>query len=159
MDELRFEREPLDSRVSKRLIEALNTSIWERYPEPESHHFNLDPAEVAPGNGAFLVAWLGAAPVGCGGVRLLAPGEAELKRMYVAPHARGRGIAGALVRALEKEARAIGVARLLLETGERQVEAIALYTREGFVRIPRYGEYVDSVFSTCMGKTLLTPNT
>jgi putative acetyltransferase len=154
MGALRIERESLDSVVANSLIEALNADIEARYPEPESYHWDLDPDEVAPGRGAFLVAWLDDVAVGCGAVRLLAPAEAELKRMYVAPEARGRGIGGALVRALEGEARALSVKRLLLETGERQIEALAVYTREGFIRIPKYGEYVDSEFSVCMGKDL-----
>ena len=87
-------------------------------------------------------------------IRRLGDDEAEIKRMYVLPALRGRGIGGALLDALEAEARALGVRRLLLETGERQPEALALYRRAGFVVIEPYGEYVDSPLSVCMAKTL-----
>jgi GNAT superfamily N-acetyltransferase len=75
--------------------------------------------------------------------------------MYVARDSRGHGIGRALLDRLEAEARTLGVSRLVLETGVRQVEAIALYRRAGFIVIPAYGEYVRSPgTSVCMSKTL-----
>ena len=59
-----------------------------------------------------------------------------------------------ILAALEAEARQLGIARLLLETGERQPEAVTLYTRAGFVRIPPFGEYLTSPLSVCMAKDL-----
>ncbi|WP_437818266.1 GNAT family N-acetyltransferase [Sorangium sp. So ce1078] len=67
---------------------------------------------------------------------------------------RGRGVARAVLAALEEEARRLGVTRLVLETGERQPEALALYSRTGFRRIPPFGEYVDSPLSVCLEKLL-----
>ena len=82
-------------------------------------------------------------------------GTGELKRMYVAPDQRGRGLGRQLVVALEAEARARGARRLVLETGIRQHAAIALYERCGFERIPLYGEYLSSPdTSVCLGKAL-----
>ncbi|MCI0334681.1 MAG: GNAT family N-acetyltransferase [Planctomycetes bacterium] len=77
--------------------------------------------------------------------------------MYVAPAARGRGVGRQIFIALEAEARRLGVRRLVLETGPRQPEAIALYARAGFVQIPLYGEYRDTPhpeLSVCMAKDL-----
>jgi GNAT superfamily N-acetyltransferase len=74
--------------------------------------------------------------------------------MYVAPEERGRGVGRALLAALEAAARALGLSRLVLETGDRQREAIALYRRAGFRDIPPFGEYVGSPLSVCMGKEL-----
>ncbi len=74
--------------------------------------------------------------------------------MYVVPAARGARVGAAILDALEGEARALGVGRLVLETGERQPEALALYRRAGFVAIPRFGEYVGSELSLCMAKAL-----
>src|SRR5262249_51652316 len=117
--------------------------------------FRLDPEEVAPGRGAFLVAYRDDLPVGCGAVRVLDAGIAELKRMYVAPELRGQGVGRVLVDALESEARQLGVRRLVLETGVRQTAAIALYRRAGFTDIPPFGEYVASTTtSVCMAKDL-----
>jgi GNAT superfamily N-acetyltransferase len=79
----------------------------------------------------------------------------EIKRMYVLPDARNRGVGRAIVAVLEAEARRLGVRRLVLETGERQPEAIALYSRAGFQQIPLFGEYIGSPLSVCMAKTLI----
>ena len=79
---------------------------------------------------------------------------AEIKRMYTLPAMRGRGLAGRLLAALEDEARELGARRLVLETGERQPESLAVYRRAGFVEIPLFGEYVGSPLSICMEKHL-----
>ena len=136
------------------LIAALNAELSSRYPEDGATHFRLDAEEVAPGRGAFLIATHGGQPVGCGAVRRIEAGTAEIKRMYVRPEARGRRVGRAVLSALEAEAGALGCARLVLETGVRQPEAIALYERAGFARIPAFGEYVDSPLSVCMAKDL-----
>jgi putative acetyltransferase len=136
------------------LIRALNAELDERYPEEGANHFRLDPDEVAPGRGAFLMAYAGDEGIGCGAVRLNEPGVAEIKRMYVVPSWRGRGVAGALLAELEAHARALGAKQLVLETGARQPESIAVYRRAGFVEIPRFGDYVDSPLSVCMGKQI-----
>ena len=137
------------------LIAELNMELALRYPEPGANHFRLDPDEVAHGRGALLIARIDGAPVGCGAVRLLDPDTAEIKRMFTRPAARRRGVGGALLAALEAEARALGVRRLLLETGTRQQEAVALYESHGFVHIPLYGEYIASAdTSLCMEKQL-----
>lgn len=156
--------EPLTSDVAASLIGALNTELAERYPEPGATHFRLDPSEVAPGAGMFVVARLSGQPVGCGAVRWLrdpalvrelGPAAGELKRMYVAPEMRGYGIGRALLARLEDEARTLGLTRLVLETGTRQAEALALYRNAGFTPIPAYGEYTASPgTSVCLAKLL-----
>ncbi len=74
--------------------------------------------------------------------------------MFVRSEERGRGIGRALLAALEAEARRLGLTRLVLETGVRQLEAIALYESAGFSRIPPFGEYVGSPLSVCMVKAV-----
>lgn len=81
------------------------------------------------------------AAVGCGALRSIGDGVGELKRMYVVPSARGRGVAGAVLAALEDEARRRGWTALRLETGPRQPEAIALYTGAGYRPIEPFGTY------------------
>ena len=146
--------ESIDSRVALELIGALNTELSQRYPEPGATHFRLNRDEVAPGRGAFVVAYWEGEPIGCGALRRLDAHTAELKRMFVSPPHRGRRVGRALLATLEAEARVLGVARLVLETGIRQPEAIALYERAGFRRIPAFGEYVESPLSVCMAKEL-----
>ena len=80
--------------------------------------------------------------LGCGALRVLGEGIAEVKRMYVDPSARGRGIARAVLAGLEDAARDRGWTTLRLETGPRQPEAISLYTRAGYRPIEAFGAYV-----------------
>lgn len=88
-------------------------------------------------------------------MRQLGPKVGELKRMYVAPEVRGHGIGGALLERLEIEARAFGLTRVVLETGNRSPDALALYRRAGFIGIPAYGEYVASpATSVCLAKRI-----
>jgi len=147
-------RESIQSSLAKELIGALNVELSARYPEDGANHFRLDADEVAPGRGAFLVAYVEDVAAGCGAIRRIDEGLAEIKRMYVRPATRGRGVGAALLAALESEAHQLGVRRLVLETGERQREALALYRRAGFAVIPAFGEYVGSPLSVCMAKEL-----
>jgi GNAT superfamily N-acetyltransferase len=149
--------EALEAVVAQQLIGALNAELDHRYPEDGANHFDLAADEVSAGRGAFLVAYLDGQPVGCGAVRRIAPSIAEFKRMYVAPQARNRGIGSQLVIELERIARELGATRLVLETGVRQPEALALYTRAGFTRIPLFGEYINTPhpeLTVCMEKHL-----
>ena len=153
--EIEVRREPLTSHVATALILALNAELTARYPEDRSaDHFELDADEVAPGRGVFLIAYASDRPLACGAIRLLDADTAEVKRMYVEPRARGQGLGRRLLRALEAEARMLGVKRVVLETGPRQPEAIALYTRVGFSTIAAFGEYENSPLSVFMGKDL-----
>jgi GNAT superfamily N-acetyltransferase len=121
------------------LITALNLELTGAFPEPGATHFSLNDAEVAPGDGAFVIAYLDDLAAGCGAVRRLDEATAELKRMYVLPSARGRGIGRSLIEELEHEARLLGVTRIVLETGTGLVPAIKMYEAMGYVRIPLFG--------------------
>jgi putative acetyltransferase len=148
-------RTTLDSPDALRLITALNAELTALFPEPGATHFSISGAQVAVGDGAFLLAYLDDKAVGCGAVRRLDEATAELKRMYVAPTVRGRGIGRALVEALEREARLLGVTKVVLETGTRLASAVALYQKMGYTRIPLFGEYLRSPdTSLCFGKSL-----
>ncbi len=153
-DGVLVQRGDILSPPARVLIEALNAELSSRYPEPGATHFRLDPGEVTDGQGAFLIASSSGKPVGCGAVRRIEARTGEIKRMYVSPAARGRGIGRAVLAALEAEARALGIVRLVLETGLRQGEALALYEGAGFSQIPPFGEYVASPLSVCMAKDL-----
>ena len=98
------------------------------------------PDDFEPPGGRFFVADLDGAPVGCAGWRRHG-NDAELKRMFTLTAARGRGVARRLLAAIEDSARAAGCRRVILETGDRQPEAIALYDSAGYRRIPDFGFY------------------
>jgi GNAT superfamily N-acetyltransferase len=151
---LAIQRADLRSPEAQSLILALNAELEDRYPEEGANFFRLDAEEVSTGRGGFFIASIDGVPTGCGAVRRLEAGVAEIKRMYVARGARGRGLGRLILAELEAEARRLGMQRIVLETGPRQPEAIALYTRAGFAQIPLYGEYIDSNFSFCMAKEL-----
>jgi GNAT superfamily N-acetyltransferase len=115
-------------------------------------------------HGAFFVGYLDDRPVATGAWRrrsdVLVDGSsntAEVKRMYVAPPAQRRGLARAMLAHLEDTARAAGIEVMLLETGLRQPEAIALYESSGYQRIAGFGFYKDAPLSRCMARSLLLP--
>jgi GNAT superfamily N-acetyltransferase len=137
------------------LMHALDAESQSRYDNVDlAKHFVVDPREFTSGRGIFLLARLEGEPVGCGAIRMLDTGDAEIKRMYVAETARRRGVAAAVLHELEAEARRLGAKRMILETGFRQVEALALYRRDGFEEISRYEPYVEAEHSVCMAKEL-----
>ena len=154
MVDISVQKGSVGSPAVQALISALNVEITERYPEEDANFFRLDASETAPGRGAFLVATVDGEVVGCGAVRRLNDADAEIKRMYVTPTSRGHGTGRALLGALEAEARSLGATRLVLATGERLFEAVALYERAGFTVIPPFNEYVGARLSLCMGKEL-----
>jgi GNAT superfamily N-acetyltransferase len=114
-----------------------------------------------PPLGLYLVAYDGDSPVASGGWRLqdsseegFADGDAEIKRMFVIPEARGRGFARAVLAELEATAAAAGRTRMVLETGQMQPEAIALYESCGYEPIAPFGYYRDAELSVHLGKAL-----
>ena len=121
----------------------------------------LEPAYFEPPAGDFFVAYLGHEPVATGAWRrrtdVVVGGTtatAEVKRMYVVPSARGRGVARALLAHLERTAGDAGAEAVVLETGLRQPEAIALYTSSGYSEIPGFGFYRDAPLSRCFARLL-----
>ncbi|WP_432563767.1 GNAT family N-acetyltransferase [Kineococcus sp. SYSU DK003] len=96
----------------------------------------------------------GGSAVACGGLRPLGAGTAEVKRMYVEPAFRGSGVATLVLRALEEEARGLGVTRMLLETGTLQPEALRFYRREGYEVIENFGPYAGEELSICLARDL-----
>ncbi|NHC46869.1 GNAT family N-acetyltransferase [Motilibacter aurantiacus] len=151
-DPLTVSPEPWDASDGERLRAAQRAELDARYG-CDDHEPGEPP--TAESVSVFLVARDEAGTaLGCGGLRFLGPGSAEIKRMYVEPAARGTGVAVAVLRALENRARAAGVGRLLLETGTAQPDAIRFYEREGYQRIEPFGAYVGSEISVCYARDL-----
>ncbi|UWE09683.1 GNAT family N-acetyltransferase [Actinacidiphila bryophytorum] len=110
--------------------------------------------DLVPPTGIFVVAGIDGAPVGCLGLRVLDAGTAELTRMFVAPEARGRGVAAGLIATVEDLARSTFGSRVIrLDTRADLVEARALYARQGYREIERYNDspYADHWFEKTLG--------
>jgi putative acetyltransferase len=146
--------EPFDASEAQRLIAALDAHLAGRYSADQRFGPNLRPQHLAPGLGTFVIARAGGRAVGCGALRRLDEATAEVKRMYVEPELRGRGIAKAILDHLEAAARVMGTRRLVLETGIYQAEAIGLYRRMGFNPVRCWGEYEGVLTSVCFEKNL-----
>jgi putative acetyltransferase len=143
---------PIDEDAAA-LVSELNTLLDGLY-RPDDNHFRLDPDEVSGKRGVFLVARLDGEPIGCGAVRILPDGRGEIKRMYVRPRARARGVGRRILERLEDEARRRGAGGLVLEMGSDQPAAAALYRGAGFTEIECWGEYLATPASLCLGKDL-----
>ena len=151
---LRIADHRLDSPAAAPLAVALAAELEDRYGEPDADPDHLTADDLVPPAGAFVLAWLDRDAVGCGGLRRYDDGVGELKRMYVDPRFRGRGVAREVLGQLERRALRLGYRRLVLETGVRQPEAIALYASAGYEPIAPYGFYRTSPLSRCFAKTL-----
>jgi GNAT superfamily N-acetyltransferase len=101
-----------------------------------------------------LVAYVGKLPVGCGAIKHFNDKAMEVKRMYLLPEFRGKGIASSILAELENWAGELQYEKCVLETGTRQPEAIALYEKNGYTRIANYGQYAGVENSRCFEKIL-----
>lgn len=134
------------------LIAELQQEYIVRYGEQDATL--VVPEQFAAPLGLFLVGYLDEAPVSCGGWRSHGDGVAELKRMYVSPRLRGRGLARAMLAELERTAGAAGHTRIILESGQNQPEALAMYASSGYAAVPSFGHYADHELSVHLGKTI-----
>ena len=108
----------------------------------------LDPLDTA------VIAYYDGKPVGCGCFKKFNHESVEIKRMYVAPEIRGKGIASAVLNELEKWAKEKGFTQTVLETGKKLDDANALYYKQGYQIIENYGQYAGIENSVCMKKAL-----
>ena len=155
------------------LITELDAELAALYPDAPIHL--PTPAELRGPGVALVIARVAGRAVACGAVRGLqagsfdtgrlegasngaaAGGAAEVKRMYVRPGFRRRGIGRVILDALEHEARRRGAAAVRIETGDRQPDAVALYRTAGYTPIAPFGEYIGNPVSRCFEKRLVTP--
>jgi GNAT superfamily N-acetyltransferase len=116
--------------------------LAERFPEGFEPGDALDEAVVLlnPPRGLFVIATVAGDAVGCGGLQFLDPGTAEIKRMWVSPSERGRGLGRRLLARLEDEARHAGRLRIVLDTNDVLTEAINMYRSRGYHSIERYND-------------------
>ncbi len=137
-DDILIARVTAPNDDARLLVGELEDTLAANYPAEQRHGLSLD--AIFQPHIRFFVARFGGVPAGCGGVALL-DGFAELKRMYVRPAFRGRGVSKALLCQLESAARDEGYTALTLETGTVQHAALRFYEREGFARCNSFGDY------------------
>jgi GNAT superfamily N-acetyltransferase len=152
-DSLRFEwwdpEEPPAAELLAEMRDELN-EVYETFSRLDNPA--LDPSELRPPGGAYLVGFAGTEPVAGGGVRRLADGVAEIKRMFVRPFARSRGVAGALLAALEGAAQSLDYTKVRLDTGPKQGHALRLYRHAGYLDVEPYN---DNPFACFWGEKTL----
>ena len=150
--ELRVEARPYDDLDVLRLVAGVQAEYVERYGGPDAAA--VDPSEFTPPDGLFLLGILDGEPTVTGGWRRIDDGVVEIKRMYVLAAARRRGLARVMLAELEASALAAGAGRVVLNTGDRQPEAIALYESSGYVPAARFGHYACTPGAIFYGKSL-----
>lgn len=137
--DVEFQRADAAQPPGSDLLEAMIvdlTPLYGRIDVPQAP--SAGPADFAAPGGSFLVGFEDGRPICCGGLKRLPDGAVEIKRMYVVPEARGRGVAKELLAALEDEARALGYRVARLDTGPQQPHAERMYRQAGYEPIENF---------------------
>ncbi|MFC7984255.1 GNAT family N-acetyltransferase [Streptomyces sp. NPDC057336] len=161
---MNIRRVPFDHPDALKLNDEVQAEYDVRYGDG-GDATELAASDFAPPNGLYLIAYdENDVPVASGGWRSQdandegnLDGDAELKRMFVIEQVRGRGLARRILAALEEDARAAGRTRMVLETGTKQPEAVALYTSSGYEPCGKFGYYRFHEESLCYAKALQAP--
>lgn len=133
------------------LVQLLDADLAERDGADHSFYAQFNKITMIQ---HVIVAYENGEPVGCGAFKRFDDDCAEIKRMYVLPEHRNKGMAAAVLQHLEQWAKEEGYVYTVLETGKKQPEAIRLYQKSGYVTIPNYGQYAGVENSVCMKKKL-----
>jgi GNAT superfamily N-acetyltransferase len=142
-----------DDPVALALVAAMLAELGDLYDADLGPITEAKPEELSPPGGGFVVLHEHGEPVAGGGVRRLDERACEIKRMYVVPEARGRGLGVALLRTLEALARDLGYAVARLDTGPEQPGARRMYVRAGYMAVP---DYNGNPYATFWGEKALT---
>jgi len=129
-----------DGATLERAMVAEMAELYDGFDISSNGMPKAGPAEMNPPNGVFLVGYAGGRPICCGGIKRLDDESCEIKRMYVVPDVRGRGVAKALLVALEDRARTEGYLYTKLDTGPRQPGAQRLYESVGYERTDNFND-------------------
>ena len=141
-----------DSADAMALIAELEAVLAPQYAPESRHGFSVE--KLLRQGVAFFVIRVDGAAAGCGGILMVGNDYGEVKRMFVRPQFRGLGLAQLMLDHLAAYCQQRGANVLRLETGIYQTEAIRLYERYGFVRIPPFGDYFEDPVSLCYEKRL-----
>jgi putative acetyltransferase len=148
---LKITRTNSESKDFIDLVKQLDADLAIRDGEDHSFYAQFNKIENIK---YAIVAYDNEKPVGCGAIKRYDNDTIEVKRMFVLPANRGKGIAVQILNELEKWAKELNYKKCVLETGQKQPEAIALYKRNGYKQIPNYGQYIGIENSVCFEKVL-----
>ncbi len=146
---IEFREGSLDAAPGAELVQAMREEIAVMYDGLEldgDHMPRGGQAELSPPTGAFIVGYEQERPVCCGGIKRLDEESCEFKRMYVSPQDRGRGVARALLHALEERARSLGYGTARLDTGPKNIHARSLFESAGYEPIENFNRNPVAVF-------------
>jgi GNAT superfamily N-acetyltransferase len=143
---------PYTDPLAQELVERVQQEYVQRYGGPDDAV--VSPGEFEPPRGVFLVAEVDGVPAGCGAWRSLGDGRAEMKRVYVEPAFRRRGLAQVVVAAIEADAARAGIRTLVLNTGPEQPEALSLYPALEYAPTTPFGVYAHEPRAVFLGKDL-----
>lgn len=141
-----------DNKDFHELVNLLDKDLLDRYDALQDYYSRFNSIQNLP---TVVVAYYNEQPVGCGCFKKFDEGSVEIKRMYVSPEQRGKGIGAAILAELEQWAAELKVGSIVLETGNNQPEAVHLYNKMGYSVIPNYGQYSGMETSICMKKELI----
>lgn len=133
------------------LVKRLDADLAQRDGEDHAFYAQFNKVDTIR---YAVVAYENTTPVGCGAIKAYSPDAMEVKRMYVSPEHRGKGIATTILSELENWAGELAYTRCVLETGKKQPEAIELYKKAGYRVIPNYGQYAGVDNSVCFEKAV-----
>ncbi len=135
-----------------RLTDCLDKDLRSRYGSTQDE---FDQYNIIINLETVVIACIDTQPVGCGCFKIIEDDTVEVKRMFIEPAHRGKGIAAAILKELENWAGETGFSSIVLETGTLQPEAVQLYKKQGYQIIPNYHQYSGNYLSICMKKSLV----
>jgi putative acetyltransferase len=143
-----------ESADAQQLLNAFVEEVRRRYDEPPADVGYFDPALVSVPGSVFLIARIEGRAVGCGALVPMEDKIVEIKRMFVLPYERGRGVAKKILQTLQAYAQEFDYDRIRLETGIKQPESIALYGKSGFYRVPNFPPFEEDRTAVCFEKQI-----
>jgi GNAT superfamily N-acetyltransferase len=147
-----FKRTSFDNTDFQKLVALLDKDLAIRDGDEHAFYAQFNKIDSIR---HVIVCYIDDKAAGIGGFKQYEPGKAEIKRMFVLPEYRGKGIALEILKQLENWAAETGFLECILETGKKQPEAISLYHKAGYNNIPNYGQYENVENSICMSKSIL----
>ncbi len=148
---IEIERTDASNPQFKALVKLLDAELAVRDGEDHSFYDQFNQLDTIKN---VVLGYENGQAIACGAIKKYDDQAMEVKRMYSLPSARGHGVATVLLEALETWALELGFSQCILETGVKQPEAIRLYEKNGYHRIPNYGQYAGVETSLCFDKQL-----